>query len=263
MSDTQRSITLPLRDAKSMVPKNIWERNARKINMFISVFQDAFYQQEVKSGIIKGYRKFISKKSGVKPLEVNSLTDWNTLELKLVNPTSNAGQVSHLELLSIVGLAKQFLRPGQNFLEIGTFDGNTALNIAVNIPKESKVITIDLPEDTSSGAKFEYDNYLIGSESRSKKKHLHLENVEQIYHDSTTFDFSKLSFHGAFIDGGHDYETVKSDTLNVLKYIQRPGIIFWHDYDVECEIGDLLHALAKDYPIQWIEGTRLAFLKFD
>ena len=215
MSDTQRSITLPLRDAKSMVPKNIWERNARKINMFISVFQDAFYQQEVKSGIIKGYRKFISKKSGVKPLEVNSLTDWNTLELKLVNPTSNAGQVSHLELLSIVGLAKQFLRPGQNFLEIGTFDGNTALN------------------------------------------------VEQIYHDSTTFDFSKLSFHGAFIDGGHDYETVKSDTLNVLKYIQRPGIIFWHDYDVECEIGDLLHALAKDYPIQWIEGTRLAFLKFD
>jgi hypothetical protein len=46
----------------------------------------------------------------------------------------------------------------------------------------------------------------------------------------------------------------------VLRHIKRPGFILWHDYDVECDIGDLLHALAKTHPIKWIEGTRMAFL---
>jgi hypothetical protein len=35
----------------------------------------------------------------------------------------------------------------QNFLEIGLFDGDTALNGGVNTPIESKVITIDLNQD--------------------------------------------------------------------------------------------------------------------
>jgi precorrin-6B methylase 2 len=197
------------------------------------------------------------------PVDINYLTDWNKLELKLISPTNNAGQLTHLELIVIIGMTKSFLKPGENFLEIGTFDGNTALNIAKNIPEESKLITIDLPENTSIKAKFNYDNLLIEDENRSKKKHLNLKNVEQIYHDSTTYNFSKLTFSVAFIDGGHDYKTVKSDTLNVLKYIKRPGIIFWHDYDVECEIGDLLHELVKEYPIKCIKETRLAFLKIN
>jgi predicted O-methyltransferase YrrM len=72
-------------------------------------------------------------------------------------------------LLVIVGMTKSILKPGENFLEIGAFDGNTALNIAKNIPEESKLITIDLPENTSIKAKFNYDNLLIEDENRSKK----------------------------------------------------------------------------------------------
>ena len=37
----------------------------------------------------------------------------------------------------------------------------------------------------------------------------------------------------------------------------------WHDYDVESEIGNLLHELIKEYPIKWIKQTRLAFLKIN
>jgi hypothetical protein len=74
-------------------------------------------------------------------------------------------------------------------------------------------------------------------------------------------DFKNFSFNGAFIDGAHDYVTVKSDSQNVLRHIKRPGFVLWHDYDVECAVGDVLHELAKEYPIRWIDGTRLAFLE--
>ena len=249
--------------SKSLVQKNIAQRIIRLSYIFICFLKYSYLRKLTKSKTIESYREFISQKMGILPVDMNSLTDWNNLELKLLSPTSNAGQVSHLELLGIIGLTKSFLKNGQNFLEIGTFDGNTTINVAKNIPELSKVITIDLPENTSAVAKFNYDDLLVKSENRSKKKHLNFKNVEQIYHDSTTYDFSKLNFNVAFIDGGHDYETVKSDTMNVLKHIKKPGIIFWHDYDVECEIGDLLHELVKEYPIKWIKETRLAFLKIE
>lgn len=148
-----------------------------------------------------------------------------------------------------------------NFLEIATYDGNTAYAIASNLPQGSKVITIDLPEVTQQNAKFHYDNHLVHNPSRSNKKHLNLLNVQQVYSDSTKLDFSGFYFNIAFIDGGHDFVTVKSDTFNILNNIKSSGVIMWHDYDVECEIGDLLHHLPKDYLICHIEGSRLAYLK--
>jgi hypothetical protein len=42
-------------------------------------------------------------------------------------------------------------------------------------------------------------------------------NVVQLFGDSTKYDFSKIDFSMALIDGGHDYHTVKSDTLNLIR----------------------------------------------
>ena len=44
----------------------------------------------------------------------------------------------------------------------------------------------------------------------------------------------------AFIDGEYDYQTVKSDTENILKYINKPGSVFWHDYDVTNNVREYL-----------------------
>lgn len=195
-------------------------------------------------------------------IDGNNLVNWDRLELQLRSPSTNDGQVSKLELLYIVGLAKQRLEPGDNFLEIGTFDGNTALNVAVNLPPGSTVITIDLPEDaTAKPTGLKYDEYLVTHASRAQKRHLGQPNVRQVYQDSTEVDFTQFRFSGAFIDGAHDYATVKSDTENVLRNIKRPGFVLWHDYDVECDIGDVLHELAKKHPVRWIAGTRLALLE--
>ena len=163
-------------------------------------------------------------------------------------------------MLIIVGFAKQ-LKCGQNFLEIGTYDGNTALNCAINLNEGSKVLTIDLPENADANNQLLYDNFLINNPKRALKKCAHIPNVQQIYANSTEVDFGKLDFNLAFIDGGHDYITVKSDSENVLKNIKSPGVILWHDYDVENPVGDLIHELSPKYPIFKIKGTRLCILK--
>jgi hypothetical protein len=250
-------------EIKSIVPKTVVDIWVRKIRLFSNLFFSASYRSDTKLGVNKAYRQLLLRKNGVALVPINQIVDWSKLNLILSSPTSNEGQVSHLELLCIVALSKFHLKPQQNFLEIGTYDGNTALNVSQNIDITSNVFTIDLPEDTLVQGRFSYDNYLIKNNNRQNKKHLLQKNVSQIYHDSTTLDFSNINFNAAFIDGGHDYETVKSDTNNVLKYIKKPGFILWHDYDIECEIGDLLHSLTKEYPIQSIEGTRLAYLKLN
>ena len=52
--------------------------------------------------------------------------------------------------------------------------------------------------------------------------------------NSTAFDFSgwKEAIDVALIDGGHDLETVTTDTENALKMItkSRPSCVLWHDY---------------------------------
>ncbi len=51
--------------------------------------------------------------------------------------------------------------------------------------------------------------------------------------NSVTFDFSawKRSIDFLFIDGGHDFLTVKADTENALNMVvlEKPACIMWHD----------------------------------
>lgn len=234
----------------------------RKVKLMLFLLFPGALRQHLKLQLNLCYRRYLAARQRIAIVDSETLLDWSKLDIKLNSPTTNAGQTSKLELLIIVGLAAQFIKQGDNFLEIGTFDGNTALNVAINLPSDSRVITIDLPEDsTSRTVHLEYDKFLVSSPARGKKKHLSQQNVVQIYQDSTQVDYKSLAFNGAFIDGAHDYATVKKDSLNVIAHIKRPGFLLWHDYDVENEVGDLLHELASQHNIQWIDGTRLAFLK--
>ena len=56
----------------------------------------------------------------------------------------------------------------------------------------------------------------------------------------------------AFIDGEYDYQTVKSDTENILKYINKPGSVFQHDYDVTNNVREYLQDISVEYEIKWI-----------
>jgi predicted O-methyltransferase YrrM len=152
-------------------------------------------------------------------------------------------------------------------LEIGTFDGNTTLNIAANLPEDGQVVTIDLPLDKQT----DYALHIEGQDLRNVtdratvglqfKSHPLEKRIKQVFGDSAMLDWSKLGgpFDFAFIDGCHDYNYVKSDTENALRVVRPGGLIMWHDYalmePVSRAVDEYRHRLDR---LTAIEGTRIA-----
>src|SRR5260221_9343304 len=75
------------------------------------------------------------------------------LDLTLLEPLAEGGNVSMLELMIIANLAKQATPP--TAFEIGTFDGRTTLNIAANLKTPGSVFTLDLPQAGLGETKFQ------------------------------------------------------------------------------------------------------------
>jgi predicted O-methyltransferase YrrM len=64
--------------------------------------------------------------------------------------------------------------------------------------------------------------------------------VCQIYCDTRKWDITNYPvgfFDSCLIDGGHQYETVASDTMNALHLVRPGGIILWHDF---CPVPEVL-----------------------
>src|SRR5262245_23957409 len=55
--------------------------------------------------------------------------------------------VVRLSELGVLAQAAAASTPGSEIIEIGTFDGRTTLNLAMNAPMGSTVFTLDLPPD--------------------------------------------------------------------------------------------------------------------
>ncbi len=81
--------------------------------------------------------------------------------------------------------------------------------------------------------------------------------------DSKRFDFSpwRACVDLIFIDGGHDFATVKSDTENAFELIRtdRRSCILWHDYGNPeySALTDYLDELSQRLEIFHIEDTML------
>lgn len=160
------------------------------------------------------------------------------------------------ELIHVLSAAK-FTR-AQSILEIGTFDGYTALNLAANLGSQGKVHTVDLPKEAIEP---KWDNpylpYSVGSQFHGKPE---AARIEQLWANSTTADWE--AFGGPFdlilIDGSHAYPDVKSDSANAIKNLRPGGTIFWHDYGHYLGVSKAVDELARDHAIAAIRGTRLA-----
>ena len=237
------------------------------IKLFIFFISRFIYDIKIWKSILAYYRSYISKKNFIDNISIDKIIDWKKISLTIKKLNLSSGNVSRLEMLIITAFAST-LNDGENFLEVGTFNGNTTINCALNMKKNSKIITIDLPEDAEienidrKDEYLEYDKKLIKDFKRKDKDFKNFNNINQIYADSTKLNFGLYDFSIAFIDGGHDYETVKSDTENCISFIKKPGVILWHDYDVTNPVGKYLHSISKKYDIKWIENTRLCILKF-
>jgi predicted O-methyltransferase YrrM len=178
-----------------------------------------------------------------------------------------AGGLTVLEM-TVVMAATRIIDPKKVF-EIGTFLGNTTLNIALNIADDSVIYTLDLGEaDLGEVTQDVSDSPLteIHLASRAKLDFTGSpaeKKIKILTGNSMTFDFSpwKDSVDLMFIDGGHDFATVKSDTENAFKMMRtdKPSCILWHDYlsPAYSGLSYYLDELSREQKIVHIGDTML------
>lgn len=171
------------------------------------------------------------------------------------------------ELLALAGLVRAS-KP-RNILEIGTYDGNTTLNLAANAP-DATVTTVDLPPDWSGRLALEVPQAMtnvamnrpaVGWQYHNRPQ---ARNIRQVLCDSADLDWEQLPvpFDFIVIDGCHHYSYVKHDTACAVRHITRGGIIVWHDYGYIEDVSRAVDELAGRASIKVIQGTRLAVGRF-
>ena len=164
------------------------------------------------------------------------------------------------------GIGEHFLneiasKKPKSFLEIGVFHGVTARNVCELLHSihgdDFKYVGLDLfGENTQNNNEvipntkfnnplkriyFEYilrkDPYSIEAVSDLLKKfeknaHLIKGNSNQLL---KKIDMSKIDY--VFLDGGHDYMTVKNDLKNCLNVVKKNGTILCDDYNLSYAPG--------------------------
>ena len=171
-----------------------------------------------------------------------------------LSPTTRYGGVSLYELFVICVVAKQI--KAKRIFEIGTYEGNTTFNLALNTDPDAVIFTLDLPNAlTAQQSDLEIVNqYSKGAVVGGRFKGEPVEvKIRQLRGDSLVFDFSPFfnSMDLVFIDGDHAYRYVRADTRNALRMLARKNqgraCIIWHDCDyysdVEKVLEEELHGL--------------------
>ncbi len=158
------------------------------------------------------------------------------------------------EVYYLCAIAK--LIDARRIFEFGTFDGQTTLHLAMNLP-EAEITTVALPpgqtivpgeRDVVAGGRF------AGRPEAAR--------VTQLLGDSTEMHFGHLygQFDFVFIDGGHDYAAVRSDTRNALRLVRPGGVIAWDDYPPWEGVKRVVERVAHNHPVFRLDRTKLAVL---
>ena len=185
----------------------------------------------------------------------------------VVNPQQKIQNMS-IDLYEslVLNLFAQTLNYGSKIIEIGTFEGNTTINLAKNT-KASQVYTVDLPDSKIQFAlpvnhNEDNDRKLITFSTKRINKDVS-DSIFMIKQDSATINFKKQfgEVDLCFIDGNHSAAYIKSDTLGCYSILKKGGLIIWHDYGYIYSVTKFVDKWAKQNKIlvQVIEGTRLAF----
>jgi predicted O-methyltransferase YrrM len=190
--------------------------------------------------------------------------------IRLVEIQKVKGNVRVSEL-AILAKAATTVPPDRQIVEIGTFDGRTTLNLAVNSAPGTPVITLDLPKDYAPKFPMNIGEYKLANKPISGLRYRScnltwpepVSRILQLLGDSATFDWTP--YYGqaglVFVDGSHTYENVVNDSEVAFRLVAPGGIIIWHDYGVWEEVTRTLDELAaaQGLGLRHIFGTSLVF----
>jgi len=167
--------------------------------------------------------------------------------------------------LCVAAMVCRRLRARRIF-EFGTYNGRTTLNLALNMPPDGQVFTLDLPQpgQTQFSTDRQDDKLQLGDASGGYYRQSPVSSrVQQLWSDSAVFDESPFakSMDLVFVDASHTYEYVRNDTTKALAMLREGGAILWHDYCVWYPgVVRCLHELQRHHKIWHIEGTLLAMM---
>lgn len=165
--------------------------------------------------------------------------------LDLVEAEGDDFNVTNYELAVLKALASS--ASPSRVVEFGTYTGRTALNFATAAPLAT-ITTIDMTDRATAG---------VRDHAR----------IHRVYCDSRGFDEkSFLAEQGKaeliFVDGGHSYAVVRSDSEKALVLISDGGIVVWHDYTQFRGVQQAVDELAMEGRLPGlvqIQGTTMAF----
>jgi predicted O-methyltransferase YrrM len=188
----------------------------------------------------------------------------------LIEPAKASGNVRVSEL-AVLAKAAAATAPGREIIEIGTFDGRTTLNLAVNSDPTTPVFTLDLPPELATkfaldhGERKFVEKPAPGARYRQAAPPWQDSTVKitQLLGDSGTFDWS-AHFGKAglvFVDGSHAYDYAKHDTEMAFKLVAPGGMVLWHDYGVWEGVTRALEELEAERKLglKQVRGTSLVF----
>jgi methyltransferase family protein len=147
-----------------------------------------------------------------------------------------------------IALAKfaALLRPSR-ILEIGSFQGHTALAMAMNSPVETRITALDILPD--HGEVYRHTPYAA--------------RIDRVVGQADSLP-AAASFDFIFLDADHRYEEVVRDTEAALRLLATGGILFWHDYTDSGwmnglnRVPEVLAKYASSLAIFAVPGTMLA-----
>lgn len=155
-------------------------------------------------------------------------------------------------VVDVVALCKLVMlaKPTQ-VLELGSFRGFTAYNIASHLSEGARLVTVDSHPDHGEA-------YRGTPQARRIER-----RVGRIGPD--VFDADDVGRYDLIIlDADHRYEATKRDTNAALPLLAKDGWLVWHDYanwgffSGACRVPELLLDLAFDRPIAQLSGTNMA-----
>ena len=209
-------------------------------------------------------------KATIPSIRIDDLFDDHS-SISISSLASRDGNVTIAELSVIAGLVRS--QQPRSIFEIGTYDGRTALNMALNAPADCRVFTLDLPKSgiestrlhISTSDKMFVDKDKSGARFQGTDQ---ASRIVQLYGDSATFDFSPYlnDIDVVFVDGSHTYEYLRNDTQKALQLLRNGnGIIIWHDYrawpGVTKGLEEFYLGGGSFAEMRHVEGTSLVILR--
>jgi glycosyltransferase involved in cell wall biosynthesis len=166
---------------------------------------------------------------------------------------------------AVLALVTHF-RP-RRVLEVGTAAGHMTANLTAFTPPDAVVYSLGVVAEGGSRSGTSAQDYEVPRRDQFAKFVNHFGTAHKamlVTTDSRTYDFGRLApLDFVFVDGGHDYHTARSDSVNAYHALRRGGCLVWHDLPSPTpwvEVERVVTDLAFREPVYKVAGTGVAFL---